>query len=119
MTQRGSDKDAQLGRIFDALKVTPKRLLDFQQNVGRDAVFTVADKIDPDLIPPSQIPRPFTWLWRINLDTFDQGLRTTLDPLGVGYCYMIKRKASSSISVRLAGRSFLMTAPSAGALTSR
>src|SRR5438105_15729700 len=92
MTQRGSDQDAQVGRIFDALKVTPERLLDFHQNVGRDAVFTVADKINPDLIPPSKIPRPFTWLWRINLDTFDQRLRTTLDPKSVGYCYMMKRK---------------------------
>jgi hypothetical protein len=92
MTQRGSDQDAQVRRIFDALKVTPERLLDFQQSVGRDPIFTVADKINPDLIPPSQIPRPFTWLWRINLDTFDQGLRNALDPLGVGYCYMMKRK---------------------------
>ena len=99
MTQRGSDKDAQVGRIFDALKVTPERLLDFHQNVvGRDAVFTVADKIDPDLIPPSQIPRPFTWLFRINLNTFDQRLRTKLDPLGVGYCYMMRRKGKLAYS---------------------
>jgi hypothetical protein len=91
MTQRGSDQDAQVRRIFDALKVTPERLLDFQQSVVRDAVFTVANKINPDLIPPSKAPW-LTWLWRINLDTFDQRLRTTLDPLRVGYCYMMKRK---------------------------
>jgi hypothetical protein len=44
MIQRGSDQDAQVRRIFDALKVTPERLLDFQ-SAGRDAIFTVADKI--------------------------------------------------------------------------
>jgi hypothetical protein len=92
MTQRGSDQDAQVKRIFDALEVTPERFLDFQQSVGRDPIFTVADRIDPNLIPASQIPRPFTWLWRINLDTFNRRLRTKLDPLGVGYCYMMKRK---------------------------
>ena len=67
MTQRGSDQDAQVRRIFDALKVTPERLLDFQQSVMRDAIFTVADKINPDLTPPSKIPRPFTWLFDRNL----------------------------------------------------
>ena len=97
MTQRGSDQDKQVGRILDALKVMPEHLLDFQR-VGRDPIFTVNDKINPDLIPPSKIPRPFTGLWRINLDTFDQGLRTTLDPLGVGYCYMMRRKGQPGYS---------------------
>jgi Beta-lactamase len=93
MIQRGSDPDAQVRRILDALKVTPERFLDFHQGVVvRDAVFTVADKINPDLIRPSKIPRPFKWLWRINLDTFDEALRKTLDPKSVGYCYMLKRK---------------------------
>jgi len=93
MTQRGSDQDAQVGRIFDALKVTPERFLDFQQSVGREPIFTVADRIDPNLVRPSHIPWPFTWwLWRINLDTIDQGLRKALDPKSVGYCYMMKRK---------------------------
>jgi hypothetical protein len=60
MIQRGSDPDAQVRRILDALKVTPERFLDFHQGVVvRDAVFTVADKINPDLIRPSKIPRPF------------------------------------------------------------
>jgi hypothetical protein len=34
MTQRGSDQDAQVRRIFDGLKVTPESFLDFQQSVG-------------------------------------------------------------------------------------
>jgi beta-lactamase family protein len=92
MSQRGSDQDAEVGRIFNALKVTPERLLNFHQSDVRDVALTVADKINPDLIRPSRIPRPFTSLWRINVNTFDQCLRTTLDCQSVSYCYMIKRK---------------------------
>jgi hypothetical protein len=32
MSQRGSDQDAEVGRIFNALKVTPARLLNFHQS---------------------------------------------------------------------------------------
>jgi hypothetical protein len=92
MPQRASDQDAQVRRIFDALKVTPERLLDFPQGAVRGAAFTVADKINPDLIRPSRIPPPFTRLWQINLRTFDQGLRTTLDSQSLNYCYTIKRR---------------------------
>jgi hypothetical protein len=91
MTQQGSDWDAHVRRILDSLKVTPERLLDFHQSVARDAVSTV-DRIIPDLIRPSKTRWVFTQLWWINLDTFDQRLRTTLDPLCVSYCYIDEAK---------------------------
>jgi hypothetical protein len=91
MTQRSSDQDAQIVRILDALRITPQRFLDFEHDIGREARSTV-DKIEPILIRPSRTRWPFTELWEINLDTFHQSLRTTLDPLGVGYCYMMRRK---------------------------
>src|SRR5437667_164666 len=31
---------------------------------------------------------------RINIDKFDQSLRNAMDALGVGYCYMIKRRGN-------------------------
>jgi hypothetical protein len=65
--------------------------LDADQNFAREAV-TIVDRIEPNLVRPSKTWLPFTSLWRINLDTLNQGLRSTLDPLLVGYCYMIRRK---------------------------
>jgi len=84
------ETDVQTVRILDALRITPQHFLDFEHGIGRQAVSTV-DKINPILIRPSRTRWPFTEFWEINLDTFHQGLRTTLDPLGVGYCYMMRR----------------------------
>ena len=91
MIQQSIDQDAQVERIFDALRITPQRLLHSDHNIGREAVSTV-DKIETDLIRPSRTRWPFTSLWRINLDTFNQRLRASIDPLKVGYCYMMSRK---------------------------
>ena len=90
MDQRVSVQDAQTARVLDALRITPQHFLDFKHGLGQHAVSTV-DTITPVLIRPSRTRWPFTEAWYINLDTFDKGLRTTLDPRA-GYCYMMRRK---------------------------
>jgi len=84
------ETDVHTVRILDALKITPQHFLDFEHDIGRQAKSTV-DKINPILIRPSRTRWPFTELWEINLDTLHKSLRTTLDRLGVGYCYMMRR----------------------------
>ena len=91
MTDSVTDRNAEVGGILDSLGITTQRLLDFEHGIGRASVSTV-DKLEPVLMRPSRVRWPFTSLWRINLDTFDQDLRSALDALGVGYCYMIRRK---------------------------
>jgi CubicO group peptidase (beta-lactamase class C family) len=91
MTRSVSDQEVQAGRVLDALGITAQQFLDFEHDIGREAVSTV-DQIEPILVRPSRVRWPLTFLWRMNLDTFNQNLRTALDALGVGYCYMIKRK---------------------------
>ena len=96
MTQQSSDwdADAQVKRILDSLQVTPESLLDFDQSVARDAVSTIL----PDLTRPTKLSWPlFTWLWRINLDTFNLRLQAMLSaPLGgwISYCYIMKSKGN-------------------------
>jgi CubicO group peptidase (beta-lactamase class C family) len=91
MTHSGRHLDSQVKRILDSLKVTPQQLLDHPADVARGAVSTV-DNIEPDLVRPSLGWWPLSWFWRINLDTLNTGLRNELDPLGVGYCYMLKSR---------------------------
>jgi CubicO group peptidase (beta-lactamase class C family) len=85
------DQQAQFEQILDRLKVTPQHFLDLTHSIGREAVSTV-DEAQPILIRPSKIRWPLTYLYRINIDKFDQSLRNAMDALGVGYCYMIKRR---------------------------
>jgi hypothetical protein len=83
-------QDVQWVRALGGLRITPQRFLDAQQNIGRPALSTT-DKIAPILIRPRPGVLPFTALWEIDLDVLNNKLRTTLDPLGVGYCYLITR----------------------------
>jgi CubicO group peptidase (beta-lactamase class C family) len=85
------DQQAQFEQILDRLRVTPQHFLDLTHGIGREAVSTV-DEAQPILIRPSKTRWPLTYLYRINIDKFDQSLRNAMDALGVGYCYMIKRK---------------------------
>jgi CubicO group peptidase (beta-lactamase class C family) len=85
------DHQAQFEQILDRLRVTPQHFLDLTHGIGREAVSTV-DEAQPILIRPSKISWPLTYLYRINIDKFDQSLRNAMDALGVGYCYMIKRR---------------------------
>jgi hypothetical protein len=87
-----SDRDQQSGRIFDDLAITPEQFAHIGRDIGREAVSTV-DEIEPVLVSPRKFGRPFSDLWRINLDAFDQDLQAALDGQGVGYCYMIRRKS--------------------------
>jgi CubicO group peptidase (beta-lactamase class C family) len=91
MPQPLGEQHTQVGRVLDALGLTPQRVLDMQHSIASEAVSTV-DEIQPILIRPSRVRWPFTTLWQINLAKLDQALRTALTGLGVGYCYMIKRK---------------------------
>ena len=87
------DQQAQFAQILDRLRVTPQHFLDLTHGIGREAVSTV-DEAQPILIRPSKARWPLTYLYRINIDKFDQSLRNAMDALGVGYCYMIKRRGN-------------------------
>jgi CubicO group peptidase (beta-lactamase class C family) len=91
MNRQTDDKQAHFQQILDRLRVTPQRFLDVTHDIGREAISTV-DEAQPILIRPSKVRWPLTHFFRINIDKFDQGLRNAMDALGVGYCYMIKRR---------------------------
>lgn len=112
MARSPGDEDLRIGRVLDALGLTPQHFLDAEHNIGRKALSTV-DQIQPTLIRPSKIRWPFTIFWRINLDGLNQDLRTTFDPLGVGYCYMIRRKGAI-VHVRTSGWAQLPNDPATG-----
>jgi CubicO group peptidase (beta-lactamase class C family) len=95
------DQQAQFEQILHRLRVTPEYFMDLAHSIGREAVST-ADEAQPILIRPSRIPWPFTYFFRINIDKFDQSLRTAMDALGVGYCYMIRRRGQV-LHVRASG----------------
>jgi hypothetical protein len=80
-------RQAQFEQILDRLRVTPQHFLDLTHSIGREAVSTV-DEAQPIFIQPSKILWTLTYLYRINIDKFDQSLRNAMDALGVGYCYM-------------------------------
>jgi CubicO group peptidase (beta-lactamase class C family) len=86
-----NDQQAQFEQILDRLRVTPQRFLDLAHGIGREAVQTV-DEAQPILVRPSRIRWPLTYLFQINIDKFNQSLRTAMDATGVGYCYIIKRR---------------------------
>jgi CubicO group peptidase (beta-lactamase class C family) len=83
-------QDAEVRRILDRLGLTPQQFLDFNPHPAPDPL-TRASEIDWTITRPSRLGWPFTLFWRINFDTLNEGLRSMLDPLGVGYCYMIRR----------------------------
>lgn len=91
MTQWSAVHDARAVRTLDALKLTPQHFLDAKHDFGRWSRSTV-DRLEPVLIRPSRVGWPLTVLWRLNLDTFHQSIRATLDPTGVGYAYLIRRQ---------------------------
>ena len=91
MTEPGRYQEAQLKRVLDSMKVTPQQLLEHEHKVARGA-FSSVDDLVPNLVRPSRTRWPLSWFWQFNLDTLNTGLRSELDPLGVGYCYMLKSK---------------------------
>jgi CubicO group peptidase (beta-lactamase class C family) len=90
-TRDQHDLQSQFEQILDRLRITPQHFLDLARGIGREAILT-ADEAQPILIGPSKTRWPFTYLYRINIDKFHQSLRNAMDALGVGYCYMIKRR---------------------------
>ena len=80
----------QLKEVLDTLKVTQRDLVEHERKVTRGA-FSSVDDLQPNLVRPSRIRWPLSWFWDFNLDTLNSGLRNALDPLGIGYCYMLKR----------------------------
>ena len=94
MKRQSGDQDdhqVQFEQILDRLRITPQYFFDLAHGIGREAVPSV-NEVHPILIRPSRIRWPLTYLFRINIDKFNQSLRTAMDASGVGYCYIIKRK---------------------------
>ena len=85
------DQKVQFEQILNRLRITPQHFLDLAQGIGREAISTV-DEAQRNLIRPSKTRWPLTYLYRINIDRFNQSLRNAMDALGIGYCYMIKRR---------------------------
>jgi hypothetical protein len=90
MDRPTTDSEAEIKRIVDRVQLTPERIRDLQNDISHEVVART-DKIEWQFARPSRGPSIANWLWRINLDKFVQALRNALDPLGVGYCYMIRR----------------------------
>lgn len=89
--QRGVP-DPKIQQILDRLRVTPEQLFGDYHGPAGEAVMPV-DQAEPVLVAPARHGRwPLAWLWRINADTLNAKLRAELDPLKVGYCYMITRR---------------------------
>jgi hypothetical protein len=91
MNRNTENQRAQFEQILDRLRITPQDFLDLAHGIGQAVVSTV-DEAQPNLIRPSKIRWPITLFYRINIDKLDQSLRNSMDTLGVGYCYMIKRR---------------------------
>ena len=93
MARRGA-LEAQVQQILDRLKVTPEQLFDQHRSVASNAAVAI-DQFEPELFRPIKGgTSPLSWLWRINADTLDRKLRDELDPLNIGYCYMIRRRGA-------------------------
>ena len=90
MTMPYGGRDEPLARVFDALRITPQHFLDAQRELGRESRSTL-DRIDPVLTRAKKGRYLFEALWEIDLDVLHKKLRSTLDPMGVGYCYAIRR----------------------------
>lgn len=95
MTQLRTDQTEELDRICNRLRMTPQHFRDFQRESAAREISSNVSDIHWEPVPPSRFQSFFThlsFLWRINLDTLDDKLRSKLDALGIGYCYMIKRQ---------------------------
>jgi hypothetical protein len=89
MDRPASELSPEIRAVLDRLKLTPQHFLDFEKT-GRADLLTPLREIEWQVTARPSPLWPFTSLWWINLDTLDRGLRSTLDPLGIGYCYMIR-----------------------------
>src|SRR5262245_3672847 len=90
MDQPTHDLDPQVRRIFDRLKVTPQHFLDYERGLAHQ-VFTPVTEVVWTVIDRRAWLWPFYYLWRIDLDAVDRGLKSALDAKGVGYCYMLRQ----------------------------
>lgn len=80
--------------VLERLQVQPEELFAHSPGQVRDPA-VILDQLTPDLFRPLRGGfTPLSWLWRINAETLDRKLRDELDPLQVGYCYMICRKGA-------------------------
>ena len=91
MDRRTDELDPQVQQIFDRLKVTPQRFVDYERGLA-DQLRMPVDKIAWTITGRLGWPWPFYLIWRIDLDAVNRGLRSGLDATGVGYCYMLKRR---------------------------
>jgi hypothetical protein len=85
------DVDPQVRQIFDRLRITPQHFLDYQSGLA-DQLFTPVTEVDWTFARRRAWQWPLYYLWRIDIDAVDRGLRSGLDATGVGYCYMLKQK---------------------------
>jgi CubicO group peptidase (beta-lactamase class C family) len=92
MSLQAADRHEEIGQILDRLGATPQQLLDHKHSVARQSAFINVDEAVWTVTKPSKAWLPFAFLWKLNLEKLNRDLRATLDALGIGYCYMIKRK---------------------------
>ena len=94
MARQGNALDADVQRLLDRLKVTPEQLFHGHGGPASHAVSGVGEARETGgrLVRPSRFGSLFTGLWEIDLDAFDTALASSLDALGIGYCYMMRRQ---------------------------
>ena len=93
MTQPKGDQDLQLQQTLDRLGVAPQQLLDFHQSLA-DRVASTPEWLNPNLYRSGGPGARPLRSWHINPERLDASLRGLLDPLGVGFCYMLTRRGA-------------------------
>ena len=94
MTQLDRKQEAQLQQTLDRLKVTPQQLFDFGDSI-KDRAVSPVEWLDQNLHRPAGPGVGPLRSWHINPDRLDERLRSLLDPLGIGYCYMLTKNGQS------------------------
>lgn len=90
MMQPACDQDAQIQQVLDRLGLTPQQVLHHHHTFG-DRLSASTGRLGAR-IPERVLPPVSDGLrWRINPETLHANLQAALDPLGVGFCYIINR----------------------------
>ena len=88
MARQPSERQAQVYRLIEALQIAPQHL---KESDAGEYIVTALGDADLGSLKRGRTWSPFRSFFRINADTLDQQLRLTLDPLGIGYCYLIRQ----------------------------
>jgi CubicO group peptidase (beta-lactamase class C family) len=90
MMQPARDQDAQVQQILDRLGITPHQVLHHHHTFG-DRLSASTERLGAIIPEPVLPPIADGLRWRINPETLHANLQAALDPLGVGFCYIINR----------------------------